>query len=132
MIAITPQTTYAVRCLVYLKDHGGAPVPVRQIAARTVIPAPFLNKVIRLLTRHGLTESVLGKDGGIRLARPPDKITLYDVLLATAGGKTALKTPCHGPRGGCRRNPGCRARAAWADLDKVISMHLRSRTISQL
>lgn len=132
MIAITPQTTYAVRCLVYLKDHGVEPVPVRKIASGTVIPAPFLNKVIRQLTRHGLTESVRGQTGGIRLALPPEKISLYDVLLATTGGRTALKTPCAGPRGGCRRSPDCRARAAWADLDRVIGIHLRSRRISQL
>lgn len=132
MITINSQTTYAVRCLVYLKDRGAETVPVREIASATVIPAPFLNKVIRALTRYGLTESVLGKDGGIRLARPPEKITLYDVLLATAGGKPALKTPCAGPRGGCRRSPGCRARGAWADLGKVISLHLRSRTIARL
>jgi Rrf2 family protein len=132
MIAITPQTTYAIRCLVYLKDRAGETVPVREIASGTVIPAPFLNKVIRALTRHGLTKSARGHAGGIRLALPPEKISLYDVLLATAGGKTALKTPCSGPRGGCRRSPDCRARAAWADLDRVISIHLRSRKLSQL
>lgn len=132
MISITPQTTYAIRCLVYLKDRPGRLTPVREIASGTVIPAPFLNKVIGSLARHGLTESVRGHSGGIRLARSADRISLYDVLLATAGGKAALKTPCGGFRGACRRSAGCRARTVWADLDRVISMHLRSRTISQL
>ncbi|WP_436701832.1 RrF2 family transcriptional regulator [Nocardioides sp. BYT-33-1] len=67
-------------------DAGGAtPVPVARLAEVYDLPAPYLVKQVQALTRAGITESVPGKHGGVRLARSADRITLMDVVAAIEG-----------------------------------------------
>lgn len=132
MIHITPKTTYAVRCLVYLKDHPGKFLPLKRIATGTTIPAPFLSKILQNMTRHGFTTSLRGSRGGFRLALPAEKISMYDIALAASGGSSALKAPCARSEEPCARSKDCRLRGVWSDLGEVIDMHLRSRTLSRL
>jgi Rrf2 family protein len=61
------------------------PVAVREIAERHAIPAPFLTQILQQLRAAGLVASSRGKQGGFRLARPADRITLADVCDAVLG-----------------------------------------------
>ena len=132
MLQITQNTTYAVRCLVYLKDHPGKFLPLKQIAAGTHIPAPFLSKILQNMTRHGFTGSARGSGGGFRLALPVEKISMYDIAVAASGGNSALKVPCLRCETPCALRQDCRLRSVWSDLGEVVDMHLRSRTLAQL
>ncbi|MCR1785522.1 Rrf2 family transcriptional regulator [Nocardioides carbamazepini] len=67
-----------------------APVPVARLAEVYDLPAPYLVKQVQALTRAGITESVPGKNGGVRLARPADRITLMDVVAAIEGPDDAF------------------------------------------
>ncbi|MDA0659681.1 MAG: Rrf2 family transcriptional regulator [Planctomycetota bacterium] len=55
-------------------------VPVREIADRHAIPAPFLMHILLQLKAVGLVESTRGSAGGYRLTRTPKEISLWDVL----------------------------------------------------
>lgn len=73
------------------EDQGVAtPVPVARLAEAYDLPAPYLVKQVQALTRAGITESVPGKNGGVRLARPADRITLMDVVAAIEGPDDAF------------------------------------------
>lgn len=128
---ITPVTTYAVRSMVYLKDNADKVVTLKAIAAGTVIPSPFLSKILQNLVRHGYLNSVKGKKGGFKLARPADNISVYDILRATSRGRL-LKTPCHNGERKCEAYAACKLRGVWKDLDGLASVYLRSRTLAQL
>ena len=132
MLQITHNTTYAVRCLVYLKDRPGKFLPLKQIAAGTNIPAPFLSKILQSMTRHGFAKSGRGSGGGFQLALPAEKISMYDIVLAASGGGAALKVPCVRGEVPCALHQDCRLRSMWSDLGEIIGMHLRSRTLAQL
>lgn len=132
MLQITQNTTYAVRCLVYLKDHPGKFRPLNQIAAGTNIPAPFLSKILQNMTRRGFTGSARGVGGGFQLALPAEKISMYDITIAASGGSSALKVPCNRGETPCSLRQDCRLRGVWSDLEEVIGMHLRRRTLAQL
>jgi len=131
-IYIALNAPYAVRSLVYLKDHSGKAVTLKQIAAGIAVPAPFLSKILQNMTRHGLTVSERGSGGGFRLAFPADKINLRDIALAAAGERPLLKVPCLRNGAACARQKTCRLRTVWRDLEEVIEMQLRSRTLAQL
>lgn len=53
-----------------------------QIAAITKVPAPYLAKIIKSLSRVGIVSSQRGVKGGSHLARSPDSITVLDVMNA--------------------------------------------------
>lgn len=60
-------------------------VDAETIAREEAIPLRFLLKIFRSLIKAKLVEAVRGAKGGYRLARPPDKITLLDVIQAVEG-----------------------------------------------
>lgn len=128
---ITPKTTYAVRCMAYLKDNADKVVPLKTIAADTLIPHPFLSKILQNLVRHGHLASVKGKRGGFSLARPAGNISVYDIVRATSGGRL-LKTPCRNSTGDCGHYTSCKLRGVWKDLEGLASVYLRSHTLARL
>ena len=73
---------YALRAMVYLAANDEEPMPTEQIAERTKVPAPYLAKVLQNLTRKGLVRSQRGVRGGFLLAKPPEDITILDVVNA--------------------------------------------------
>lgn len=74
----------------WLQEDDPAPVPVARLAEAYDLPAPYLVKQVQALTRAGITESVAGKHGGVRLARPADRVTLMDVVAAIEGPDEAF------------------------------------------
>ncbi|WP_418062305.1 RrF2 family transcriptional regulator [Pimelobacter simplex] len=69
---------------------GPAPIPVARMAEAYDLPAAYLVKQVQALARAGITESVPGKYGGVRLARPAGRITLMDVVAAIEGPDDAF------------------------------------------
>ena len=67
---LTKQTNYAFRILMYCAANGGQLSRVAEIAKAYTVSEPFLFKILQPLTEGGLIETVRGRNGGIRLARP--------------------------------------------------------------
>jgi Rrf2 family protein len=77
---------YALQALVFLAaQEGGGLLTSRRAAQAHGKREPFLLKVLRSLVRAGLLDSVKGPHGGYRLARPPRRITLLEVVEAVDG-----------------------------------------------
>lgn len=66
------------------------PTPAARLAEAYDLPAPYLAKQLQALARAGITESVPGRSGGVRLARPAERITLMDVVAAIEGPDEAF------------------------------------------
>ena len=77
---------YAIRAMTMLAaQEPGTLLGARTISQVEKIPMPFLWKILRMLTRRKLVRSFKGIRGGYELARPPKRISLNDVFLATDG-----------------------------------------------
>ena len=63
----------------------GAPVKGERLATSQSIPLRFLENILLQLRHAGIVESRRGADGGYKLARPPEEITLADVIRAIDG-----------------------------------------------
>jgi Rrf2 family protein len=82
---VTARADYAVRAAVELAAAGGEPRKVSEIAAAQDIPPRFLENILLALRRGGLVHSRRGTEGGFRLSRPPEEITIASVLRAIDG-----------------------------------------------
>ena len=60
-------------------------MPIAQIAERREMPVQFLEQLFSTLRRDGLLNSQRGVKGGYRLARPPEDITVLEVVQALDG-----------------------------------------------
>lgn len=67
------------------------PITTAQLAASHELPRPYLNKQLQALARAGLLSSTPGAKGGFRLARPPEAISLLDVVEAIEGSEEAFQ-----------------------------------------
>ncbi|MCO5147076.1 MAG: iron-responsive transcriptional regulator RirA [Aquamicrobium sp.] len=80
---LTRQTNYAIRILMYCAANDGRLSRIPQIAAAYSVSELFLFKILQPLVEHKLVETVRGRNGGVRLARPAADITLFDVVRVT-------------------------------------------------
>ena len=90
MLAITSKSPYALRALAELARVGGAgPVPIGELARRRDIPVQFLEGMFATLRRAGILHSQRGVKGGYTFARPPEEVTVLDVVEALEGALDA-------------------------------------------
>ena len=82
---ITAKSAYAVRALAELARRGSAPVPIGEIAARRDISPQFLESIFVTLRRGGILQSQRGVKGGYSFARPPETVTLLEVVELLEG-----------------------------------------------
>ncbi len=78
---LTQTGEYALRALVYMARKGGnAYCGVKEIAKETGVPSNYLAKILQQLARAKVLESQKGFGGGFKVARPLEKVTLFDVI----------------------------------------------------
>ncbi len=90
---LTRRGHYGIKALLDLAIWGDKqPVPVRAIAQRQSIPAPYLEKILMDLRRAHLVASVRGAGGGYQLLRSPAAISIYDILTALGEATASVRT----------------------------------------
>jgi Rrf2 family protein len=87
-VRISAKIDYAVRATAELaaaQDRGGRPVHSESISQAQGIPLKFLLNILTELRHARIVQSVRGAEGGYRLARPADQVTLAQVIRAVEG-----------------------------------------------
>jgi|SRR5579871_869874 len=84
-VYISAKADYAVRALLTLAASGGGPLRGEVLAREQGMPKKFLENTLTTLRRAGLLETQRGTDGGYRLARPADQITIADIMRPLDG-----------------------------------------------
>jgi Rrf2 family protein len=78
--------SYAVQATLQLAQHESAlPIPCSKLAADGKMPERFLLQILRNLVTHGILRSTRGVDGGYTLLRPPNEISLLELIEAIDG-----------------------------------------------
>lgn len=67
-------------------------VPIQQVSSELNIPPSTMGLIMRSLNRAGLVETREGAKGGIRHARAPETITLYDIFRAIEQERPIFQT----------------------------------------
>jgi Rrf2 family protein len=108
---ISARTDYALRAVLELAAApDGALVKADDIAHAHGIPIRFLLNILIELRHAGIVDSQRGSVGGYRLARPPETITLAQVVRALSSSDG------HGGQGSARRPPYAGAAAGLEGL----------------
>ena len=84
-VRVSAKADYAVRAAVELAAASEDSLTAEVVAERQQIPVQFLQKIFHELRRARLVSSQRGPDGGHRLARPADEITVADIIRAVEG-----------------------------------------------
>ena len=98
--------------LIASRSGQAAFVATRDIAAELQLSPCFLTKILRSLTTAGILTSLRGPGGGVALARPPDQVSLLDMLCVLHG--PALTRACLLGIPHCHDDGSCPVRSRWA------------------
>jgi len=90
-VKVTARADYAVRAVVELGAADGKLMKADLLAEKQSIPRHFLDNILNDLRRAGIVSTQRGAEGGSRLARPADEITLADVMRAMDGPLAAVR-----------------------------------------
>src|SRR5437879_8936452 len=121
---ITSQEEYGLRCLLRLAStEEGPSLTSPEVAAAEGLSSPYVAKLLAVLRQAGLIESVRGRAGGYRLARPAAEITLGSVMKVL--GEPLYEDPSYCQRhagteteGNCVHHGACTLRALWQTLEE--------------
>ena len=91
-VRVSAKADYAVRAAVELAaGYDSGPIKGDQIAEAQDIPLRFLENILGDLRHHGLVESRRGAEGGYWLSRPPEDITIGEVMRAAEGPLASVR-----------------------------------------
>ena len=127
---LTIYTDYTLRTLIYLGLSGGRRVTISEIAEHYGISGTHLMKVVHQLGLAGDIETVRGKGGGIRLAKPPEAINVGNVVRRTEPDMEIV--PCMGESGVCAIESSCVLQSALRDALKAFLLVLDRFTLADL
>ena len=80
---LTQFSDYSLRVLLYLTARSERWVPLPEISRAYGVSQNHMAKVAQLLLERGYVESLRGRTGGLRLAKPPNQINVGSVVRAT-------------------------------------------------
>lgn len=128
---ITRQADYAVRAVLHVAQlSNGDRLATSVIAEEENIPLPFLAKIVSQLSVKGILDAMRGASGGVRLARPPENITLLEVIEAI-DGEIALNR-CVLNLEACSIAPVCPVREVWCEAQNELVKRLKATNFAQL
>lgn len=125
---LTRQADYAVRAVLDLSSYPTA--HIKDIARRQHIPEAYLQKVLWVLARAGLVQTMRGPRGGVRLTHPPQEINLRQVVEAVQG--PIVFTRCLLWAGECPLLGVCPTHTVWQSVQETLIRSLESTTFDIL
>lgn len=127
---LTRFTDYGLRVLIYLAARPDRLARIEEIADAYGISRGHVMKVVRRLVGHGYVESLRGRGGGVRLARPASEIGLGDVVRKTEENLALVE--CLGDHGSCVIESACGLQHALARALEAFLSTLDGYTLEDL
>jgi Rrf2 family cysteine metabolism transcriptional repressor len=134
-IAFSTKGEYGVRLMVQLGRHvGTGPASLAEIAAEEDLPRAYLEQLVVSLREAGLVTSTRGAHGGYELARPPETISMAEVLRALEGPIAPMMCASDDPEHAtlCDRSARCTVNVLWVRVRDAVAGALDSMTLADL
>ncbi len=130
MIRMSKLTDYAIVILAHLA-RGERTLTAQALSGLSRVPLPTVSKLCKELSRAGLLQSHRGRHGGYSLTRPPEQISVAEVVEALEGPISL--TECGNPGGeSCGMEPSCIARDTWDPVSRAVQTALRALPLSEI
>lgn len=121
---------YSVRAVLYLARHHDDRRKAREVADEMDIPARYLTQILAELVQQEILTAVAGPSGGYCLARPPEKITLLEIVEAAEGPIGLDQCVLQG--GPCDWEDSCPVHIPWARAQNAMAHQLSITTFADL
>lgn len=129
---ISTKGRYGLRVMIDLAQHTKeGVVPLKDIAARQGLSKKYLEILMRDLVSARLVTGVSGKGGGYALCRPPEEITIGEIL-ETMEGSLASVACLSSSAAPCPQAEGCPTLPLWAEYDRLTRDFFYSKRLCEM
>jgi Rrf2 family protein len=129
------QEEYGLRCMVAMARHDpNKALAITDLARTEKLTPAYVGKLMRILRRGGLVESLHGPTGGYRLSRRPTETSVGEIL-SVLGGRLYEPGLCKkfpGDTPFCVHTTGCAIRSLWVGLDLIVGEVLSRTRLADL
>ncbi|MBI4880858.1 MAG: SUF system Fe-S cluster assembly regulator [Planctomycetes bacterium] len=132
MFRMTRQADYGIVLLAcFAQREEGDSLNARDLAAEVHLPVPMASKILKALARAGLLASQRGVNGGYRLARRPDQISLAEIINALEG-PIGITDCSSGDHSSCNIAALCAVRGKWQSISGAMRDALGSISLASM
>ena len=131
MLRITKQADYGIVLMSRLANQPETLHNAASLAAEEQLPGPIVSKILKILARGGLLESHRGVKGGYTLSRPPESISVAEIISALEGPIAVTECIEDGP-GECSQEPFCAVRGNWQQINLAIREALEAISLAEM
>jgi Rrf2 family protein len=131
-LKLSKRGDYVVRSALCLATSYDAPQPIklRQISVQMGVPRTFVSQILGDLVQAGIATSYFGANGGYRLTRAPEQITVLEVVEAGEG--TLESDTCVLGDDPCQWESVCPLHETWSAATAAMRSELASTTLATL
>ncbi|MBI85472.1 MAG: transcriptional regulator, Rrf2 [Planctomycetaceae bacterium] len=126
---LTLQTDFALRTMIYAAFKQER-IKISEVAQFFDISKAHVAKVVNLLSRHGYIRSIRGPGGGLELAKPPDQISIGEIVRCVEGSTHMLE--CMSINDVCTIQHFCSLQEILFEAERVQEDYLLSKTIADV
>ncbi|MCK9376499.1 MAG: Rrf2 family transcriptional regulator [Syntrophobacterales bacterium] len=128
---LSTRSRYGTRLLLDMAQHyNQGPIQLGEIAKRQNISVKYLEQIIIPLKKAHFIESVRGPKGGHTLAKPPQEITVAEIVALLEEGVGLVECTEHADI--CGRADTCPTRLIWREASRAMLHTLKSITLADL
>ena len=128
---LSTKTRYGTRMILDMAQHyGQGAIQLGEIANRQNISLKYLEQIIRPLKEAEYIISFRGAKGGHMLSKPPEEITVGEIVAVLEGGDTLIH--CDKDPEDCERVDSCLTRYLWMEAATAMFQRLSTITFADL
>jgi len=131
MIRINRETDYGIGVLTLMARAPEQRYNAARLAEERGLPQPMVSKILKHLARAGLLVSYRGAKGGYGLARPPEEITVAEIIGVLEGPIALTDCVEDGPDA-CQYGSHCNVSAVWARINGVVQEALSRISLAEM
>jgi Rrf2 family transcriptional regulator, iron-sulfur cluster assembly transcription factor len=130
-LKLCTKSRYGIRLLLDMTKHNGSsPIQLGEVAKRQNLPLKYLEQIIIPLKKANYLESLRGRKGGHRLAKPASEITVGEIVALLENGSALVD--CTGDQTVCDRSAVCPVRLVWKEASEALFGVLNKVTFADL
>ncbi len=128
---LSTRSRYGTRLMLDMAQHyHDGPIHLSDVAKRQDVSVKYLEQILIPLKKAGYIESLRGPKGGHILARPPEEITVKEIVAVLE--ETTSLVECCDDSAVCQRANICPTRPLWKEASDAMFDKLQAITLADL